>query len=147
MRHAALLAIVCFSLLLPACNKKPKGEESQPATAGESVKKETIEAYEALKSYATKKHEEYREKAEDALKSYEKRFVELKARVEKASAETKKKYNEIEKAWQEKAKAMREQLDDLKTASIKTWEQMEKKIDAGMDEVKKLYEKARSAVG
>jgi hypothetical protein len=36
-------------------------------------------------------------------------------------------------------------LDDLKTASVKAWEEMEKKIDAGMEELKKLYEKGRSA--
>jgi len=146
MRRTLPIAIVAISLFLPACNKTAKDDEAKPATATEAVQKETVEAYEALKSYATKKHEEYREKAEAALKSYEKQFNELKAKIDKASGKAKKKYEETEKAWQEKRLALRKQLDDLKTASVKAWEEMEKKIDAGMAELKKLYEKGRSAV-
>ncbi len=66
-------------------------------------------------------------------------------KIDKASGKAKKKYEETEKAWQEKRLALRKQLDDLKTASVKAWEEMEKKIDAGMAELKKLYEKGRSA--
>jgi uncharacterized protein YukE len=100
-----------------------------------------------LQSYATKKHEEYREQAEAALKSYEQRFHELKAKVDKAGGEAKKKYREAEQAWHAKAKALREQLEALKTASVKAWDEMEKKIDAGMEQLRKLYNKARSAAG
>jgi hypothetical protein len=146
MRYAVLLAIFSISVLATGCNKKAKDNESKPTTAAQTVKNETMEAYEAFKSYATKKHEEYREKTEAALKSYERRFAELKTKGDKGSSSAKKKYREAEEAWQEKTKAVREQLEELKTASIKTWEQMEKKIDAGIDELKKLYEKARSAI-
>jgi DNA repair exonuclease SbcCD ATPase subunit len=145
MHRTLPIAIVAISLFLPACNKKVKDDEAKPATATEAVQKETAEAYEALKSYATKKHEEYREKAEAALKSYEKQFNELKAKIDKASGKARKKYEETEKAWQEKRQALTKQLDDLKTSSVKAWEEMEKKIDARMEELKKLYEKGRSA--
>ena len=94
MRHTLPLAIVAISLFLPACNKPAKDDEAKPATATEAVQKETAEAYEALKTYATKKHEEYREKAEAALKSYEKQFNELKVKIDKASGKAKKKYEE-----------------------------------------------------
>lgn len=145
MRHTLLFAIIGISLLVAACNKKTKDEESKPASSAAEVKKEAAETYDALRSYAAKKHEEYREKAEAALKSYEQRFNELKAKVDKAGGDAKKKYREAEQAWQEKAKALREQLEALKTASVKAWEEMEKKIDAGMEQLRKLYEKARSA--
>ncbi|MGE5216371.1 MAG: hypothetical protein ACM3SP_05125 [Chloroflexota bacterium] len=145
MRHTILVAIIGISLLVAACGKEPKDDGSKPAPGAAEVKKEAAETYEALKSYATKKHEEYREKAEAALKSYEQRFQELKAKAEKAGGEAKKKYREAEQAWQEKAKALREQLAALKTASVKAWENMEKKIDAGLEQLRKLSDKARSA--
>jgi len=146
MRHTLLLAIIGISLLAAACDEKPKDAESKPAPSATEVKTEAAETYEALKSYATKKHEEYREKAQAALKLYEQRFNELKAKVDKAGGEANKKYREAEQAWQEKAKALREQLEALKTASVKAWEEMEKKIDTGMEQLRKLYDKARSSV-
>lgn len=145
MRQILPLAIFGIFLIVAACDEKTKDEESKPAPSAAEVKKDAAETYNALKSYAAKKHEEYREKAEAALKSYEQRFYELKAKVDKAGGEAKKKYREAEQAWQENAKALREQLEALKTASVKAWEEMEKKIDAGMEQLRKLYEKARSA--
>jgi DNA anti-recombination protein RmuC len=149
MRHTIPLAIVGISLLVAACDKKPKDDESQPAATTEAVQKETAGSSETWKSYATRKHDEYREKADALLKSYEKRFNELKPKIDKASDAAKRKYHEVDKAWQEKAKTVREQLDkfkeEFKTASLKALEEMEKKIDAGMEELRKLYEKARSA--
>jgi len=62
------------------------------------------------------------------------------------SGDAKKKFDEAAEALREKQTALKEQLEEFKTASVKAWEEMEKKIDAGLEELKKLYEKARSAV-
>ena len=80
------------------------------------------------------------------LQSYEKRVDELKAKADKAGGDAKKKFDEAVGALREKQKDLQKQLEEFKTASAKAWEEMEKKIDAGLAELKKLYEKARSAV-
>jgi ElaB/YqjD/DUF883 family membrane-anchored ribosome-binding protein len=134
-------------LALLACEKKPKEkEETKIAAPTETVKKESEDAIEELKSYAKKKHEEFRDKAEAKLKFYEERVNELKAKADKATGEAKKKIDEALEAFREKQKALTEQLDKFKTASAKAWEEMEKKIDAGLEELKKHYERARSAM-
>lgn len=71
----------------------------------------------------------------------------MKAKAEKASGEAKKKVDEAIETMREKQKSLKEQLEEFKTASAKKWQEMEKKIDAGLEELKQLYEKARSAVG
>jgi uncharacterized phage infection (PIP) family protein YhgE len=140
------LALLGFSLALAACEQKAKEDETKIARAPERATEEKDDAIEELRSYANKKREEYREKAEHALKSYDEGIAKLKAKADKASAEAKKKYDEAAQEMREKQKALREQLEEFKTASVKAWEMMEKKIDAGMEDLKKLYEKARSAV-
>ena len=146
MRFIIFVTILGLSLAVAACEQKPKEEETKIVAVPEKVTKETEDAIEDLKSYANKKREEYREKAEAALKSYEEGIDKLKAKADKASGEAKRKDDEAVAALRKEQKVLREQLEEFKTASAKAWEKIEKKIDAGLEEVKKLYEKARSAL-
>lgn len=146
MRKMIFLAIVGFSLTLTACDQTPKEEESKTAGGPEKAAKGKEDGIEELRAYANKKRQQYQEKAEEVLNSYEKRVDELKAQANKAGGDAKKKFDEAVVAWREKQKALKKQLAEFKTASAKAWEEMEKKIDAGLEELKKLYEKARAAV-
>ena len=146
MRQLIFLTMLSFSLALTACDQTAKEEESKTAGGPEKAAEGKGDGVEELRSYANKKRQQYQEKAEEVLNSYEKRVDELKAQANKAGGDAKKKFDEAVVAWREKQKALKKQLEEFKAASAKVWEEMEKKIDAGLEELKKLYEKARAAV-
>ena len=146
MQQIIFLSILAVSLALTACEQKSKKEEAKIAAVPEKASKEKDDAVEELRSYANNKRQQYQEKAEEALHYYEKRVDELKAKADKAGGEAKRKFDEAVVAWREKQKTLKKQLEEFKTASARAWEEMEQKIDAGLEQVKKLYEKARSAV-
>ena len=146
IRPILFLALLGLALALGACEQSSAEEKPKIAALPEKDTKDKEDSLEAIRSYANKKRQQYQEKAEELLKSYEKRVDELKAKADKAGGEAKRKFDEAIVAWREKQKVLKKQLEEFKTASAKAWEQMEKKIDAGLEELKKLYEKARSAV-
>jgi len=145
MRRIIPLIIFISSLAMAGCEHKPKEEETKLAPIPENLTEEKKDTIEKLKSYANKKREEYRERAERALRSYEEGIDKLKTKAGEATAEARKKYDETMDKVREKQKALREQLEQFKTATMEKWEEMEKKIDAGLEELEQLYEKARSA--
>jgi phage-related protein len=146
IRPIVFLALLGVALAFGDCEQSSAEEKPRIAALPEKDTKDKEDSLEAIRSYANKKREEYREKAEELLRSYEKQFNELKAKAESARGEAKKKFAEAEAALRAKQKELRKQLDEFKTASAKAWEEMEKKIDAGLAELKTRYEKARAAL-
>lgn len=146
MSHCRFLLILGFSLFIAACNGDTNARQSQSGKSSEDVKKETSEAYDALKAYSTKKKLEFEQQARATLESLDKQIEELKMKTEKASSEARKKYDAAVEEWNNKKAALAIQLEDLKTASADSWEEIEKRIENDMEELKKLYEDARSAL-
>ena len=141
--------IVLFSLVLSvtACDKDPKGYQEEAARSSEQLVRETQEAYQALKNYALQKQKEFRQQTEAKLARYEERIEKLREKIEKAGTEARRECNEIMKEWHTRTENLRQQLEEIKSTGAEAWQQAERQINAGMEELGKLYERARSTLG
>lgn len=130
-------------MLLAACDKEPDYRE-EAARSSEQWVKETQQTYQALKNYALQKQQEFRRQTEAELARYEELIEKFRAEIERVSAEAKRKFNEINEEWNKKAEDLKQQLEEIKTASAEAWQRAERRINAGIEELRKLYERARS---
>ncbi|MDH3444110.1 MAG: hypothetical protein OEN50_09330 [Deltaproteobacteria bacterium] len=118
----------------------------QSSGSADKLTKEAGEAVEAVKAYASEKKTQFQEQAEEKLTEYQERIDELKVKAEKATGEAKEKFNETMAEWNGKKEALKRQMEEFKTATAENWAKVENQINQGIEELGKLYEKARSAV-
>ena len=130
--------------MLVACGQDT--DQDTKDVSAEKAQRETAEAYDAVKAYAMKKKEEFGRQAEATLESYEKQIQELKARAEKAGGNARDKYREALAEWEKEKAEANKQLEELKSASADAWTEVEQRIETSMDELKRLYEEAKSAL-
>ena len=141
-------SVVLFTLILSliACDTESNEYRKEAARSSDSLVRETQETYQALKRYALQKQTEFREQAQTQLARYEQDVEKLRANFEKASAEAKQEFKEISEEWNKRTENLKQQLEQIKSTGAEAWQQAEKQINAGMEELRKLYERARSAL-
>jgi DNA anti-recombination protein RmuC len=145
LRYFHMIVLLLLIMLLAACDKESNEYRQEAAHSSEQWVKETQQTFQALKNYALQRQKEFRRQTEAELARYEERIDKFRAEIESASAEAKRKFNEINEEWNKKAEDLKQQLEEIKTASAEAWQHAERRINAGMEELRKLYERARSA--
>jgi molecular chaperone GrpE (heat shock protein) len=60
--------------------------------------------------------------------------------------EVKQEFDAIMEEWHEQTENLKQQLEEIKTTSAEAWQDAERRINAGMEKLRKLYERARSAL-
>jgi archaellum component FlaC len=140
------IAILLLILPLAACDKGSNNYREQAARSSEQWVQETQQTYQALKDYALQKQKKFHRQAEAELARYEEGIEQFRMEIESASAEAKRKFSEINEEWNKTAEDLKQQLEKIKTASAEAWQHAERRINAGLEELRKLYERARSAL-
>jgi hypothetical protein len=139
------IAVLLLILPLAACDKESNNYREQAARSSEQWVQETQQTYQALKDYALQKQEKFHRQAEAELARYEERIEKFRMEIESAGAEAKRKFSEINEEWNKRAEGLKQHLEEIKTISAEAWQRAERQINAGMEELRKLYERARSA--
>lgn len=144
-----MLLISFFSLaLLFACGDQNMSEKQETDVTYKDVKKETKEAMDTAKDYTQKKKEEYLQQMNARLEEFDKEIQELQNNVTSKAAmlkeESKAKFNQSMETLAEKKQAAIKKLDELKTASGESWEDIKVGVDSAMDELGKAFEQASS---
>jgi DNA anti-recombination protein RmuC len=141
-------SIVLFLLILPvaACDREPNDYREGAIRSSEEWVKETQQNYQALKNYALQKKKEFRRQTESELARYQELIEKFRAEIERATTEAQHKFNEINEEWKKNLEYLKQQLEEIKTRGAEVWEQTEKRINAGLEELGRLYERARSAL-
>jgi septal ring factor EnvC (AmiA/AmiB activator) len=146
LRYIRLIALLFLMLPISASDKEPGDYREEAARSSEEWVKETQQNYHALKNYALQKQKEFRQQTEAELARYEERIEKLRAEIERATTEAQRKLNEINEEWKKNVEDLKQQLEESKTRGAELWEQAEKRINAGLQELRRLYERARSTL-
>ena len=143
--YIKLIAVLLLILPLAACDTASNNYQEQAARSSEQWVQETQQTYQALKDYALQKQENFHRQAEAELARYEERIEKFRMKIESAGAQAKRKFSKINEEWNKRAEELKQQMEEIKTISVEAWQRAERQINAGMEELRKLYERARSA--
>jgi predicted RNase H-like nuclease (RuvC/YqgF family) len=149
-RKIIIVTLISFLSLafLFACSNEKKEEESKTKTTYGDVKKDTKQAMNTVKDYTQQKKEEYLQKMNAELGELEKKINELQNKVESKTSslkeESKAKFSQSMAALNKEKQAAAKKLEELKSASGKSWNDIKSGVDSTMDRLSKTYEKVRS---
>ena len=144
MKRRFMSVVFCILFIaaafLPGLQKQAQGEVKEGITAGEEKSGEMAAPKEA--SFKEKK-EEYEKTAKEKLARIEKKIDELEVDAKKAGSEAKEDAKKGLKELKQKKEVLKKDLRKLKASGKKRWEVAKKKVDAGMDDLEKTYDKVK----
>lgn len=85
--------------------------------------------------------EEYQKQIVAKLKEFNQKLEELKGKAVDLKEESKEEFNQQMEELKKKQVTAKKKLEELKTASTKTWETLKAEMDAAMEDLNELYEK------
>lgn len=146
LRYLKSIVLLLFILPGAACDREPNNYREGAARSSEEWVKETQQNYQTLKNYALQKEKEFRRQMEAELARYEGLIEKFRGEIERATTEAQHKFNAINEEWKKNVEDLKKQLEEIKTKGAEVWEQAERRINSGLEELRRLYERARSAL-
>ena len=113
-------------------------------TSGEDVKREMRELLNTIKAYTFEQNEAYQNAIEDKLRDIDARTGALQARAAQAKAEAQAELREKIAELKDNREVMRKKLQDLRSASAQSWEDMKTWIAAAAEDLAQAYDDALS---
>jgi len=141
-RFQSIVFCVLFlaAAFLPGPLKQARGEVNQGTASGEEKAGETAAP---IEGYSKEKKEEYKKTAKEKLAGIEKKIGELEAKAKEAGSKAKSDAKKGLKELKQKKEALKKDLGKLETAGKTKWEDLKKKVDAGLEDLEKTYDKVR----
>ncbi|GAB4346608.1 MAG: hypothetical protein Kow0099_27940 [Candidatus Abyssubacteria bacterium] len=127
--------LACGKAEEPVPVKETEETEHTRAVTPEEVKKETMEAIEAAKTYTAQQKEEYEQKMAARLEELNGQIEELKVKAEEARPELEARLREEIEQLEQKSEAARKKLEELKSASEEAWSDLKEELDEKMQEL------------
>ena len=144
MKSGFLSMVFCALFLsaafLPGPLKQARCEVNQGTAAEEEKAGETAAPKE--ESFKEKK-EEYKKTAKEKLARIEEKIRELEAKAKEAGSRASDDAKKGLKELKQKKEALKKDLGKLETAGKTKWEDLKKKVDAGLEDLEKTYDKVR----
>ena len=133
-------ALFLSAAFLPGPLKQARGEVNQGTAAEEEKAGETAAPKE--ESFKEKK-EEYKKTAKEKLARIGEKISELETEAKKAGSRASDDAKKGLKELKQKKEVLMKDLRKLEAAEKTKWEAVKKKVDSGMDDLEKTYEKVR----
>jgi len=143
-KNKFLLSFFCILFIaaafLPGLPKQAQGEVKEGKAAVEEKSGEMAAPKEA--SFKEKK-EEYKKTAKEKLAKIEKKIEELEGSAKKAGSKVRADAKKGLEELKQKREVLKKDMKKLEAAGKRKWEIVKKKVDAGMDDLEKTYDKVR----
>lgn len=139
-----LLCLATAGLLTITLTGCPQATTARKVST-EDVKRETREAVDTAKQFASQKKAEYEKQLQQQLDEMDKDLQQWRAKADKATGDAKAEMEKKLKALQEQRDALAGKIKDLGKDSGEAWEEMKKGIDKAWGELKEGFDKARDS--
>jgi hypothetical protein len=141
-RFLSIVFCVLFlaAVFLPGPVKQARAEVKKGTTTGEEISGESAAPKEG--SFKEIK-EEYKKSATEKLARLGKKIDELEAEAKKAGSKARDDAKKGLKKLKQKREVLKKDIRRLEAVGKKKWEVVKKKVDAGIDDLEKTYDKVR----
>jgi hypothetical protein len=144
MKSRFLSIVFCIlflaAALLPGLQKQAWGEVKEGKTAEEEKSGGMAAPKEA--SFKEKK-EEYKKTAKEKLARFEKKIDELEVEAKKAGSKARDDAKKGLDELRQKKEVLKKDMKKLEATGKNKWEVVKKKVDSGIDDLEKTYDKVR----
>ena len=143
-KNRFLLLVFCILFLaaafLPSLSKQAQCEVKEGKAAVEEKSGEMTGPKEAA---SEDKRNEYKRMAKEKLAELGKKIDELEGAAKKAGSKVRADAKKGLEELKQKREVLKKDMKKLEAAGKREWEVVKKKVDAGMDDLEKTYDKVR----
>lgn len=137
-KPAVIVAALTSLTFLPAC----KSDRPRVENTGERVRRETAEAWAAVKAYGYDRKHEYRQRVEQLAMDLDRELDDWRHSVRTETPEAKEEWNKLLKTLRQKQDTFRTSFENVEAASESNWEDVKRKTSAAVEDLQEAFARA-----